>query len=192
MDSLFGGAGEFDMSDMFGSSGGSIDLTKMLDPNKMNFKLPEMKDLDLDGLFDGVDMKVSTDEFNGLASRLLEGYLEYISSHPEADYANLGQYFMNYLSTDSAREIINENLMNILAQNGTFSVSDEDMKNLFREVLAGYQKYAADKGYTDPDKFDEYLLEYLQTDAGSRILSDWGSEVIDKNGNITKISGEYK
>lgn len=185
MDSLFGGTGEFDMSDMFGSSGGSIDLTKMLDPNKMNFKLPEMKDLDLDGLFDGVDMKVSTDEFNGLASRLLEGYLEYISSHPEADYANLGQYFMNYLSTDSAREIINENLMNILAQNGTFSVSDEDMKNLFREVLDGYQKYAADKGYTDPDKFDEYLLEYLQTDAGSRILSDWGSEVIDKNGNIT-------
>lgn len=151
----------------------------------MNFKLPGMKDLDLDGLFDGVDMRASTGELNGLASRLLEGYLEYTASHPEADYANLGQYFLNYLSTDSARAIINDNLMDILAANGTFSVSDEDMRSLFKDVLAGYQKYAADKGYTDPEKFDDYLLEYLQTDAGRKILNDWGSEIIAKNGNIT-------
>ena len=186
MSDMFGGADGFDMSDMFGGSdGGSIDLSKMLDPDKMNFKLPEMKDLDLDGLFDGVDMRVSTGELNGLASRLLEGYLEYTASHPEADYANLGQYFLNYLSTDSARAIINDNLMDILAANGTFSVSDEDMRSLFKDVLAGYQKYAADKGYTDPEKFDDYLLEYLQTDAGRKILNDWGSEIIAKNGNIT-------
>lgn len=186
MSDMFGGADGFDMSDMFGGSdGGSIDLSKMLDPDKMNFKLPEMKDLDLDGLFDGVDMRVSTGELNGLASRLLEGYLEYIASHPEADYANLGQYFLNYLSTDSARAIINDNLMDILAANGTFSVSDEDMRSLFKDVLAGYQKYAADKGYTDPEKFDDYLLEYLQTDAGRKILNDWGSEIIAKNGNVT-------
>lgn len=186
MSDMFGGADGFDMSDMFGGSdGGSIDLSKMLDPDKMNFKLPEMKDLDLDGLFDGVDMRVSTGELNGLASRLLEGYLEYTASHPEADYANLGQYFLNYLSTDSARAIINDNLMDILAANGTFSVSDEDMRSLFKDVLAGYQKYAADKGYTDPEKFDDYLLEYLQTDADRKILNDWGSEIIAKNGNIT-------
>ena len=186
MSDMFGGADGFDMSDMFGGSdGGSIDLSKMLDPDKMNFKLPGMKDLDLDGLFDGVDMRASTGELNGLASRLLEGYLEYTASHPEADYANLGQYFLNYLSTDSARAIINDNLMDILAANGTFSVSDEDMRSLFKDVLAGYQKYAADKGYTDPEKFDDYLLEYLQTDAGRKILNDWGSEIIAKNGNIT-------
>ena len=186
MSDMFGGGDGFDMSDMFGGSdGGSIDLSKMLDPDKMNFKLPGMKDLDLDGLFDGVDMRASTGELNGLASRLLEGYLEYTASHPEADYANLGQYFLNYLSTDSARAIINDNLMDILAANGTFSVSDEDMRSLFKDVLAGYQKYAADKGYTDPEKFDDYLLEYLQTDAGRKILNDWGSEIIAKNGNIT-------
>ena len=186
MSDMFGGADGFDMSDMFGGSdGGSIDVYKMLNPDKMNFKLPGMKDLDLDGLFDGVDMRASTGELNGLASRLLEGYLEYTASHPEADYANLGQYFLNYLSTDSARAIINDNLMDILAANGTFSVSDEDMRSLFKDVLAGYQKYAADKGYTDPEKFDDYLLEYLQTDAGRKILNDWGSEIIAKNGNIT-------
>ena len=158
----------------------------------MNFKLPEMKNLDLDGVLSGVDMTVSTDAIDGMAARLIEGYLDYTSMHPEADYANLGQYFLNYLSTESARKILNDNLLSILAENDTFAVSDEELQQLFKDVLTGYQQYAAEKGYTDPSKFDEYLLEYLRSDAGKAILNRWGSQIIEKNGNFTVSDAQLK
>ena len=193
LDGLFGGSGDFDLSDMFGGGdSGSIDLSRMLDPDKMNFKLPEMKNLDLDGVLSGVDMTVSTDAIDGMAARLIEGYLDYTSTHPEADYANLGQYFLNYLSTESARKILNDNLLSILAENDTFAVSDEELQQLFKDVLTGYQQYAAKKGYTDPSKFDEYLLEYLRSDAGKAILNRWGSQIIEKNGNFTVSDAQLK
>src|SRR5699024_10187094 len=117
---MFGDMGDFDLSDMFGSAGdaenGSIDLSELLDPDKMNFHLPEMKEIDWNGILDGVDMTVPSDEVNALASRLIEGYFDYTTEHPEADYANLGQYFLDYLNTDNARKILNEHLLSILAQ----------------------------------------------------------------------------
>ena len=164
LDGLFGGSGDFDLSDMFGGGdSGSIDLSRMLDPDKMNFKLPEMKNLDLDGVLSGVDMTVSTDAIDGMAARLIEGYLDYTSMHPEADYANPGTVFPELSEYGSARKILNDNLLSILAENDTFAVSDEELQQLFKDVLTGYQQYAAEKGYTDPSKFDEYLLEYLRS-----------------------------
>ena len=193
---MFGDMGDFDMSDMFGSVGdaenGSIDLSELLDPDKMNFHLPEMKEIDWNGILDGVDMTVPSDDVNALASRLIEGYFDYTTEHPEADYANLGQYFLDYLNTDNARKILNEHLLSILAQNDTFSVSADDMKGLFQDVMAGYQKYAAGKGYTDPSKFDEYLMEYIQTEDAKNILNQWGSKIIVGNGDITVSQEQLK
>lgn len=192
MDSMFSDSDNFDMSDMFGGSKDSIDFSKMLDPEKMNFKLPEMKDLDLNEVLDGVDMTFSSDEVNTIVAKLLEGYMDYASSHPEADYSNLNQYFLNYLRTDGAKKIINDNLQTILSENDTFNVSDESLQELFRDVLTGYQSYAKNKGYTDPDKFDEYLLEYLKTDEGNNILKQWGSKIISQNGDITISEDQMK
>ena len=193
---MFGDTGDFDMSDMFGSAGdaenGSIDLSELLDPDKMNFHLPEMKEIDWNGILDGVDMTVPSDEVNALVSRLIEGYFDYTTEHPEADYANLGQYFLDYLNTDNARKILNEHLLSILTQNDTFSVSADDMKGLFQDVMAGYQKYAAGKGYTDPSRFDEYLMEYIQTEDAKNILNQWGSKIIAGNRDITVSQEQLK
>ena len=52
--------------------------------------------------------------------------------------------------------------------------------------MEGYQKYAAEKGYTDPDKFGEYLAEYLQTEEAKEIMNTWQQEIFgDTVINIT-------
>ena len=53
-------------------------------------------------------------------------------------------------------------------------------------MMEGYQKYAAEKGYTDPDKFGEYLAEYLQTEEAKEIMNAWQQEIFgDTVINIT-------
>lgn len=191
-DSMFGDAGDFDFSDMFQGKGDSIDFSNMLDSDKMNFHLPEMKEVDIKELFNGVDMTVSTGEMNALTSRLIEGYLEYLSSHSESDYANLEQYFMNYLRTDSAKEILNTSIQKIIDENDVFVVSNEELRNLFRDVLTGYQSYAKKNGYTDPEQFDEYVMEYLQTEEGTDILNQWGNGIIEKNKDVVFSDEQLK
>ena len=63
------------------------------------------------------------------------------------------------------------------------------MQELVQRVMEGYQKYAAEKGYTDPDKFGEYLAEYLQTEEAKEIMNTWQQEIFgDTVINITSVS----
>ena len=45
-------------------------------------------------------------------------------------------------------------------------------------------------GYTDPEQFDAYLAEYLQTEEAVQIINDWISEVMQNNGNIEITSDQ--
>src|SRR5699024_12070362 len=82
------------------------------------------------------------------------------------------------------RSILSDSVMEIMAENGTITVSQEQIQSMFQEVMAGYQEYAAQNGYTDPEMFDEYLLEYLQTPEAQEILGNWGSEIFQTNGEV--------
>lgn len=190
-DSMMDGS-NFDISDMFGGNSTSIDFADMLDTDKMQLKLPDMKEIDMGELIKSLDLNVSASDISTIVSNLMEGYGDYAATHPEADYSNLGEQFVQYLSTDSARSILSEHLQDILTDNNAFTVSEEDIQALFREVLTGYQSYAESKGYTDPDKFDEYLMEYLQTDACKNIIHQWGNQIIQNSGEVTISEDQLK
>ena len=60
------------------------------------------------------------------------------------------------------------------------TITTEKIQELIKNIMAGYEQYITEKGYTDPDQFDEYLMEYLQTDEAKKIISDWMAEVMRK------------
>ena len=121
-----------------------------------------------------------------LSESVMEGYQEYVKFHPEADYSNLARDFMDYLMTDEAQKILKDNLQEIIESTGGFKITIDQMQELVQRVMEGYQKYAAEKGYTDPDKFGEYLAEYLQTEEAKEIMNAWQQEIFgDTVINIT-------
>ena len=77
-----------------------------------------------------------------------------------------------------------------MAQNGTITVSSDQIRTMFGEVLAAFQEYTAQNGLTDengqidPELFDDYLLEYLQTPEAQEILGRWGEEIFQTNGEV--------
>ena len=187
----------FDFSDALSADGSTLDLSGLADLGNISLNLPEMPEISLEDLMDGITLNVSTEELTQIASGLLTGYQEYAAQHPEADYSGLGDDFLGYLQTEDAQQILSGNISEIIQESGTVTVSNEQLQQLVREVMAGYQVYAAANGYTDIDQFDTYLIEYLQTEQAQAILTAWAAANIKIEGNVTitaeqlqKLSGE--
>ena len=187
----------FDFSDALSADGSTLDLSGLADLGNISLNLPEMPEISMEDLMDGITLNVSTEELTQIASGLLTGYQEYAAQHPEADYSGLGDDFLGYLQTEDAQQILSGNISEIIQESGTVTVSNEQLQQLVREVMAGYQVYAAANGYTDIDQFDTYLIEYLQTEQAQAILTAWAAANIKIEGNVTitaeqlqKLSGE--
>ena len=166
-----------DVSDFSDLGGGELDLSGILDFGSINMDFPEFPSLNLKDLMGSINLTVSEEDLRQMISGLLGGYQNYAVENPQADYSRLGEYFLDYLGTKEARSVLSENLREMILENGDILITADEIETLFQNVMAGYQSYAAENGYTDPDRFDEYLLEYLQTEEAQVIVSDWSSQV---------------
>ena len=176
-EALSGLGNSMDLSGVFNSAGSTIDLSGMIDLGAVSVDLPEMPGFSLGDILGDLDVTVSPDGMSALADSLMEGYQIYAQSHPEADYSGLGEAFQNYLSTPEAQEILKNNISEIIQSGEGITVTVEDLKEMISEVMSGFRQYAADKGYTDPEEFDTYLLEYLGTAEAQEILNKWAGEI---------------
>ena len=177
-ESVLAGSGtSLDLSGTFPFGGNGADLSGMMDVGGMDLSMGEMSETDLQNLLKGIKVEVSSDGMQKLSASMLEGYQEYAKTHPEADYSNLQEDFREYLRSESARKILSDNLKEILKSNGEVTVSAEQIQELIRNLMKGYQEFLVKNGYTDPAKFDEYLTEYLQTEEAKKIITDWMEKI---------------
>ena len=165
-------SGGFDMGSMF-----SVDAEKL----QSAFRFEP----DMSGLMNSLGLNISSEDMGQIMSALLTGYQQYAASHPEADYSALGQAVIGYLQTDEARSVITRNIMEIIQANGGLTVSQDQLRQLITDIMTGYQQYAAENGYTDPDRFNEYLAEYLQTPQAQAIIGAWAQEALGDLSEIT-------
>lgn len=177
--------GAFDLSSLGASAGGSLDLSGMIDLSGIQLDLPQAPSLSMGDIMDSIEITASQDDISRMVSGLLAGYQEYAAQNPQADYSRLGEYFLQYLQTPEAQQILSDNIREIIQSGADLTVSTEELQQLVRDVMAGYQEYAAANGYTDPDRFDEYLIEYLQTPEAQAVLSQWASNAFGDVGNVT-------
>ena len=175
----------FDFSGAMSADGSTLDLSGLMNMEDISLTLPEMPELNMQDIMSSIRLEVSAEELAQIASDLLQGYQGYAAQNPAADYSGLGEDFLGYLQTDEAKQILSRNITEIIQSSGTVTVSNEQLQQLVREVMAGYQQYAASNGYTDINRFDEYLIEYLQTAQAQEILSRWASENIKIEGNVS-------
>lgn len=175
----------FDFSGAMSADESTLDLSGLMNMEDISLTLPEMPELNMQDIMSGIRLEVSAEELAQIASDLFQGYQGYAAQNPAADYSGLGEDFLGYLQTDEAKQILSRNITEIIQSSGTVTVSNEQLQQLVREVMAGYQQYAASNGYTDINRFDEYLIEYLQTAQAQEILSRWASENIKIEGNVS-------
>ena len=184
--------GAFDLSSLGSLSGGSLNLSEMIDLSDIQLTLPEAPSISMSDIMDNIEITASSEDLGQMVSGLLEGYQEYSAQNPQADYSRLGEYFLQYLQTPEAQKILEDNIRDIIESGADLTVSTEELQQLVRDVMAGYQEYALENGYTDPDRFDEYLVEYLQTPEAQAVLTQWASNAIGDIGDVAITEDQLK
>lgn len=188
---LSGGLGDsVDLSEVFQLDGDSLDLSGMMDVGDLDLDLSqslpqgEESGAGIQELMQGLNLTVSREGLEQLVSGLLGGYQDYVAGDPQADYSKLGDAVFSYLNSQEAQTIFEENIKKVIQENGGLTVDTEQFEAMIREVLQGYQGYVESQGYTDPTKFDEYLIEYLQTPEAQEILMRWGSDIFQESVDV--------
>ena len=136
--------------DVYKRQGGdSLDLSGMINLDQISLDVSGMPQMNLGDMIGSLDLTVKPGGMQKLSESVMEGYQEYVKFHPEADYSNLAKDFMDYLMTDEAQKILKDNLQEIIESTGGFKITIDQMQELVQRVMEGYQKYAAEKGYTE-------------------------------------------
>lgn len=174
-----------DFGSLTGVDSSTLDLSGMMDPGQISLDLPQMPQMNLGDILNELEINVSSEELGQIVSGLLEGYQDYATENPQADYSGLGEDFLGFLQTEEAQRILSSNITEIIQDSGSVTVTREQLQQLVQEVMTGFQTYAAENGYTDISQLDVYLVEYLQTDGAQEILGRWAQENIRIEGNVT-------
>ena len=183
-------SGAFDMGsmdmgsmDMSGIDMGSVDLSGMIDPGSLQMNLPEFPQMNMADLLKGVKFNVSQESVTNLVTGLVSGWNDYMAAHPEADYTGLGDSFLTFLKSEEGCGILQQNLQAILDANGITAPTQDQVKDLLNQVLAGFLTYCEQN---HPEIFDStlsqeemlallqsYLAEYLATPDAQAIITQW-------------------
>ncbi|MCD8020193.1 MAG: ATP-binding cassette domain-containing protein [Clostridiales bacterium] len=158
----------FNLDDMDLSS--SIDLSDMVNFSNISINLPDMPDMDLDDLMDGITIDASGADLTELATSLLTGYQEYISKNTDISSTSLADSFTAYLSTDSAQTILRESILEMMGDSSSVTVSTDQINELVSDILTSYMNYVGANESTSDGNSD------TSTDEGSSSSDTSGEE----------------
>ena len=173
----------FDFSSVFGNAGDSVDLSGMVDLSGINISLPETGTMDLGEMLGNLDISISSEGFAKMAESLMEGYQLYVKDHPEADYSGLLESFQNYLTSDSAKSIMKESVVNIINESGAMTVSSSELSSLFEGLKEEFAASVAEQNFQNVDEFYNALVSFMGTNPTA--VQKFNQLLEGKMGNIT-------
>ena len=169
----------FDFSSVFGNADDSVDLSGMVDLSGINISLPETGTMDLGEMLGNLDISISSEGFAKMAESLMEGYQLYVKDHPEADYSGLLESFQNYLTSDSAKWIMKESVVNIIKESGAMKVSSTELSSLFAGLQNDFAQSVEGQNFEDADEFYSVLITFMQGDPAVSAFNNFLEEKLD-------------
>lgn len=114
-----------------------------------------------------------------MAESLMEGYQLYVKDHPEADYSGLLESFQNYLTSDSAKSIMKESVVNIIKESGAMKVSSTELSSLFAGLQNDFAQSVEGQNFENADEFYSALITFMQGDPAVSAFNNFLEEKLD-------------
>ncbi len=154
---------------------GSVDLSDYVDLGDIDISLPDMN-LSLSELMSSVQIRVSEADLLELAEELFAGYESYTRGNPRADITALGSAFTDYLNSEEAREILMQNVSEIIRAGGGIEISTDNIRSLYQDIEEDFRAWAAEQGGVSLLNLEDMINEYIGTDRARNILDQWTEE----------------
>ena len=177
-----------DLSDM--------DMSSLLGDIDLSDLMPALTQEDIADLLGEIQFNITVDELKALFEEVLAGYLSYSADDPRADVRSLPQSLAKYLTTDEAREMILNDLKEIIAEKSENIITVENIAEIIEDVVAGYPDYLSELGLSDDGQYT-YIAEYLATqEAQDRITEGVGKlmqklrDTMINMDDVAKLTGD--
>lgn len=150
--------------------------------------------LDLEELLKEIEFTVSDTDMKMLLRAVLDGFTEFLKQNQNTDFNKVSEHLEEYLNSKEAQEIIKKEIEEAIRQNGSITITQNQMQKMIVSISKGYEEYAKDHGYTETIEIEKSLLEYLQSEEVKVIIGNTLTKIMtDQNfqQQVTKVLNNY-
>ena len=168
-----------DMSKMFSIDEKKIQSAFHFDTSQMNINLSGLNNvmtsltlppLDITDIISQLNIKLTQEQTDILIQDLINGYSNYVTTHPEADFRQFDKQFQQYLQSTDVSQQLKEEIEKIILENGEIMITPEQMQTILINLYKNYSDYAKEHHFPDITKFNEYFMDYMQSDEAKIVL----------------------
>ena len=187
----------FDMNSLIDVDTNAIKSAFKIDQSKINVDLGNLNNvltqnslptLDINDILSNIKFSLSSDDIQKIITDFLNGYEEYIQNKPNANINQIGEQLSEYLQSKEVNELINNKIKEIIKENGSLTIKQEQLQEIMTEILDGYEKYVNDNELISVEDIDKYLKEYLDSEEAKNIITNNISEIVSSQKLDKQIS----
>ncbi len=193
----------FDMNSLIDVDTNALKSAFKVDQSKINVDFGNLNNvlnknslpsLNMNDILSKINFSMSSDDVQKLMSDLLNGYNSYIQNNPEANLSQISKQLTDYLQSKEVSDLINKKIEEIIKENGSVSITQEQLQSIMTEILDGYNKYVCDNELVSISDINKYLMEYLSSDSAKNIITNNLTNVMQSQNlekQISDIMSQY-
>ena len=187
----------FDMNSLIDVDTNAIQSAFSIDQSKINLDFSNLNNvltqnslptLNISDILSNIEFTMSNEDMQKLMQDLLAGYEDYIQNNPEADINKVGEQLLEYLQSKEVSELLNKKIQEIIKENGSLNITQEQMQDILTEILQGYEKYATDNDLITVEDLNKYIIEYINSEEAQNIITNNLTQIIKAQNIDEQIS----
>ncbi len=125
----------------------------IVDKSKINLDFGDLNNLltqnslpaiNINDILSKIQFSMSQEDIKNIILDLVKGYEEYIQNKPDANINEISKQLTEYLQLKEVNELINKKIQEFIKENGSLTITQKQLEELMKEILAGYEKYVND------------------------------------------------
>ena len=193
----------FDMNSLIDIDTNAIKSAFKVDKSKINLDFGDLNNLltqnslpaiNINDILSKIQFSMSQEDIKNIILDLVKGYEEYIQNKPDANINEISKQLTEYLQTKEVNELINRKIKEFIKENGSLTITQKQLEEIMKEILAGYEKYVNDNELVSIEDLNKYIVEYMNSDKAKDIITKNISKIMTSQNiekQVTAIMGQY-
>ena len=192
-----GDESSFDMNSLIEVDTNAIQSAFKIDQSKIKVDFGNLNNVlsqnslptfDINDILNNIEFSMSSQDIQKLMKDLLKGYEEYVQKNPGDNISQISKQLSDYLQSKEVSELLNKKIQEIIKENGSLTITQEQMQEILLEILKGYEQYVEDNELVSTDDLKKYLMEYLESDEAKTIITNNLTQIIQSQDLDTQVS----
>lgn len=193
----------FDMNSLIDIDTNAIKSAFKIDETKINLDFGNLNNiltqnslppLNINDILSKIKFSMSEEDMKNIIVDLIKGYEEYIENKPEGNINEISKQLAEYLQSKEVNELINRKIKEFIKENGSLTITQKQLEEIMKEILAGYEKYVNDNELVSIEDLNKYIVEYMNSDKAKDIITKNISKIMTSQNiekQVTAIMGQY-